>query len=120
LVSSAYPDTRRTATRFADGAYCGCNLFAFLTPRARTAADFWRRVEAQRKHPLRVIKVLGWMTVIRYLLGQLTLDDALRRVSQRLGFRAGAVIMPFAEAAVDVDSNQDRELVEKIVAEKAH
>ena len=45
VVTKAYPQTRRTATRLADGAYCGCNLFAFLTPRARKAADFWRQVE---------------------------------------------------------------------------
>lgn len=116
-VCKAYPETRRTATRLADDAYCGCNLFAFLTPRARTAADFWRRVEAQRKKPLRVIQVLGWKTVIRFLMGRLTLADALHQISHRLGFKAGAVILPFAEAAVDVDSIDDRNLVEKIIAE---
>jgi len=117
-VAKAYPQTRRTATRLADGAYCGCNLFAFLTPRARLAADFWRQVESQRKKPLRVIQVLGWMAVLRYLMGRLSLEEALDRISRRLGFKAGAVIMPFAEAAVDVDSAGDLELVEKIVAEK--
>ena len=118
IVRKAYPQTRRTATKFADGAYCGCNLFAFLTPRARTAADFWRQVEAQRKSPLRVINALGWTAVIRFLLGRLTLADALKRISSRLGFKAGAVILPFAEAAIDVDTIDDRELVEKIVAQE--
>jgi CMP-N-acetylneuraminic acid synthetase len=117
-VAKAYPQTRRTATRLADGAYCGCNLFAFLTPRARLAADFWRQVESQRKNPLRVIRVLGWMAVLRYLIGRLSLTEALDRISHRLGFKAGAVIMPFAQAAIDVDSVKDWELVEKIVAEK--
>ena len=116
-VAKAYPQTRRTATRLADGAYCGCNLFAFLTPRARLAADFWRQVESQRKKPLRVIQVLGWMAVLRYLMGRLSLAEALDRISSRLGFKAGAVIMPFAEAAVDVDSVSDLELVEKIIAD---
>jgi GTP:adenosylcobinamide-phosphate guanylyltransferase len=117
-VAKAYPQTRRTATRLADGAYCGCNLFAFLTPRARQAADFWRQVESQRKNPLRVIRVLGWIAVLRYLIGRLSLTEALDRISHRLGFKAGAVIMPFAQAAVDVDSVGDLELVKKIVAEK--
>jgi GTP:adenosylcobinamide-phosphate guanylyltransferase len=117
-VKEAYPRTHRTATRLADGAYCGCNLFAFLTPRARIAADFWRQVEAQRKSPLRLIRVLGWTAVTRYLTGRLTLAEALNRVSGRLGFKAGAVIMPFPEAAIDVDSVSDRELVEQIVAER--
>lgn len=117
-VTLAYPQTRRTATRLADDTYCGCNLFAFLTPRARRAADFWRQVENQRKKPLRVIRILGWVAVFRYLMGRLSLDEALARISRRLGFKAGAVIMPFADAAVDVDSIGDWELVEKIVAEK--
>ena len=118
VVSKAYPQTRRTTTRLQDGSYCGCNLFAFLTPRARRAADFWRQVENQRKNPLRVIRVLGAMAVLRYLLGKLTLADALDRMSQRLGFRACAVDMPFAEAAIDVDSVADLELVEKIVSKR--
>jgi len=117
-VTKAHPQTRRTATRLQDGAYCGCNLFAFLTPSARLAADFWRQVESQRKKPLRVIRILGWVAVLRYLMGRLSLNEALDRISHRLGFKAGAVIMPFAEAAVDVDSVSDLELVEKIVAEK--
>ncbi|MBT8370195.1 MAG: nucleotidyltransferase family protein [Deltaproteobacteria bacterium] len=117
-VMKAHPETRRTATRLQDDAYCGCNLFAFMTPDARVAADFWRQVESERKKPLRMIQKLGWVPVLRYLLGILSLDDALKSISQRLGFKAGAVIMPFADAAVDVDSVSDWELVKKIVNEK--
>ena len=117
-VTKAYPRTQRTATRLQDGSYCGCNLFAFLTPRARRAADFWRQVETQRKKPLRVIRVLGVMAVLCYLLGKLSLADALERVSRRLGFKAGAVIIPFPEAAIDVDSVADWELVQEIVSNK--
>ena len=118
-VTAAYPQTRRTATRLEDGAYCGCNLFAFLTPRARRAADFWRRVEDQRKSPLRVIRVLGWSAVLRYILGRLSLNEALNRISHRLGFKAGAVVLPYPEAAVDVDSVSDLELVANIVSNRA-
>jgi len=117
-VTAAYPQTRRTATRLEDGAYCGCNLFAFLTPRARLAADFWRRVENQRKNPLRLIRVLGWSAVLRYLMGRLSLNEALKRMSHRLGFKAGAVVLPFPEAAVDVDSVNDLKLVENIVSNR--
>ena len=76
-VAAAYPESRRTVIKLKDGGYCGCNLFAFLTPRARIAADHWRRVEKQRKKTLRVIGTLGWMAVLRYLLGQLTLSEGL-------------------------------------------
>ena len=115
-VAAAYPETHRTAYRFKDGSYCSCNLFAFLTPRARQAPYFWRRVEQQRKNPLRVINELGWITVLRYLIGRLTLAEAVDRISQRLGFKAGIVIMPFPEAAIDVDSVSDWHLVQQIAA----
>lgn len=118
LIIKTFPDTLRTVTKLKDGGFCGCNLFAFLTPEARLAADFWREVENERKKPLRVIKVLGWMSVVRYLLGQLTLARALAGLSRRMNLRVGVVEMPFAEAAVDVDKVDDWHLVESILAKK--
>ena len=120
LISAAFPDTLRTVTKLKDGGFCGCNLFAFLTPRARLAADFWRQVENERKKPLRVVKVLGWSAVLRYLVGQLTLEYALSQLSRRMSLKVGAVEMPFAEAAVDVDKVDDWLLVESILAKRSH
>ena len=118
LISAAFPDTLRTVTKLKDGGFCGCNLFAFLTPRARLAADFWRQVESERKKPLRVVKVLGWSAVLRYLVGQLTLKYALAQLSHRMNLKVGVVEMPFAEAAVDVDKVDDWLLVESILAKR--
>lgn len=118
LIAGAVPGTRRTVTQLEDGGYCGCNLFAFLTPQSRKAAEFWQKVERERKKPLRIIKVMGWMAVIRYLLGRLSLEQALGGLSQRMGLRAGVVRMPFAEAAIDVDKVEDMLLVESILTER--
>ena len=115
-VIEAYPQTSRTAYRFKDGAYCSCNLFAFLTPQARAVPSFWRRVEQQRKNPLRVISILGWISVLRYLLRSLTLTEAMERISHRLGCRAGIAVMPYPEAAIDVDTAADLRLVQNIAA----
>jgi GTP:adenosylcobinamide-phosphate guanylyltransferase len=115
-VLATFPGTRRTILRLKGGGYCGCNLFAFLTPAGRGAARYWRRVEQERKRPLRLVAgALGWSALLDYALGRLTLEAALGRVSRRLGFRAGSVILPFPEAAVDVDSVEDLQLVRAIV-----
>jgi GTP:adenosylcobinamide-phosphate guanylyltransferase len=116
LVREAYPEMKKTVLHFSDGDYCGTNLFAFLTERGRRLADFWRRVESQRKSPLRIIRILGWGAVIRYLLGRLTLDNALELLSRRLDLRIGAVILEQADAAVDVDSIADHEIVQNKLA----
>lgn len=119
LVAAAFPGVRRTAMRLRDGGYCGCNLFAFLTPRGRAAALFWRRVETQRKRPWRVVSALGWMAVSRYLLGRLSLAEGLAGISRRMGLRVGAVLMPFPEAALDVDTVSDWMLAQAIVRDLA-
>lgn len=113
-VMAAYPETSRTAYRFKDGGYCSCNLFAFLSQRARAVPNFWCRVEEQRKSPLRVVSVLGWGTVFRYLLRSLTLAEAVDRISDRLGCKIGIVVMPYPEAAIDVDSAEDWLFVQQI------
>jgi GTP:adenosylcobinamide-phosphate guanylyltransferase len=115
LVESAFPEAKRTVLRFRDGAYCTCNLFVFMTPRARAAARFWRQVESRRKRPWRVMSLLGWAAVLRYLFGRLTLDSALKQVSRQMKLDVGVVLMPYAEAAVDVDSVSDLALAERIL-----
>lgn len=116
LTVAAYPGMRRTKTRFRGGAFCGCNLFAFLTDEGRAAADFWRRVEHQRKRPIKMLGELGWGVVLRYALGRLSLEQALGHASHAMGLKVGAVILPFPEAAVDVDSVADWRFAETIAA----
>ena len=89
-----------------------------MTPQGRKAADFWRKVENERKKPLRVIKIIGWTTVLRYLLGRLSLEQALNQLSKKMHLKVGVVRMPFHEAAVDVDKVEDLVLVESILANK--
>ena len=106
------PGIRKTVLRFSDGDFCGCNLLAFITPEGRRAAKFWRRIEQERKKPLVVIGLLGWWAVIRYRLGWLSLEEALTKLSKRLGLRMPPVILPYANAAIDVDSIADLVLVQ--------
>jgi CTP:molybdopterin cytidylyltransferase MocA len=119
LVREAYPSMKKTVLRFSDGEFCGCNLFAFLTPEGRRAASFWRKIEQERKKPRVVIGLLGWWVVLRYQLGVLPLEEALAKLSKRLGLRLRVVILPYANAAVDVDSIADLALVQGSFAKAA-
>ncbi|BCX81419.1 hypothetical protein MIT9_P0997 [Methylomarinovum caldicuralii] len=107
LVVRRFPGVRRTALRFADGPFCTCNLFAFLTPKGREFVHFWRRLEQQRKRPWRLIRELGAVTLVRYLLGRLTTAEVARQVEKKLGIRVRFVILEHPEAAVDIDTPED-------------
>jgi len=118
-VKSRFPETKRTAIKFNDGSYNGCNLYGFLNPRAHRVAKFWRQVEADRKKPLRMMKLMGWWTVVRYLLGGLSLDEGLQLISRKLEIRVRAVMLPFPQAAVDVDTVDDWHFVQSLIKKKA-
>lgn len=118
IVQAAYPETRRTYLRLRGEAWSGANLFAFRTPRARRAADFYVRAERFRKQPWRLVAAIGPSLLLRYALRRLDLDGALARGSSRLGARVRAVRMPQAEAAIDVDREGDLDLAERILRER--
>lgn len=118
VISAAYPDTRRTYWRFRDRAVSGCNLFYLGPDGAAKAVAFWRRLEQDRKRPWAMLRHLGWTTVLRFALGRLTLAEALRRMSARIGATVAVVELPFAEAAMDVDRPADLALAEAIIGQR--
>ncbi len=115
---AAYPDARRTWLRFRFDRYTGCNLFALLTTESRLVLDFWRRVEDDRKRPLRVIRAFGLFSLLAYMSGRLTLTQAMERASTRLGAEVRAIVLRSPEAAVDVDKTEDLALVEQILTDR--
>jgi len=80
--------------------------------------EFWSHVERERKHPLRLIRTLGGLVLIRYVLGCLSLSEALDRLGRRLDLQVKEVLLPFPEAAIDVDTPEDLALAEKILMER--
>jgi len=111
VIRTSYPSTTRTYLRFRDGGYSGANLFAFRTERARRAAEFWKSAEDFRKHPLRLARAFGPKALLLFALRRLSFEAALDRASDSIGCRIRSVLLPFAEAAIDVDRPSDLALV---------
>jgi GTP:adenosylcobinamide-phosphate guanylyltransferase len=118
VIRERFPDAIRTYLRFADEQYSGANLFAFQTPRARKAVTFWAQAESYRKRPWRLVAAFGPRALWLFLRRRLDLAAAFAEVSRVLGVRAIPIVMPQAEAAVDVDKIEDLELVNRILAER--
>jgi len=119
LLSSRYPETRRTYVRLRGEAWTGANLFCFRTDRAARVARFWLRVEHQRKRPWRLVSAFGPGLLLRFALRSLDLDAALAGASRRMGALVCALRLPFPEAGIDVDRPADLALAEKILAAAA-
>jgi hypothetical protein len=115
-ILGRYPGAARTFLAFGRDRVSGCNLYGLLTPRALSAIEMWGCLDQVRKRPWRIAQAFGTLALLRYAVGFLDLESAFAVASKRLGLRASPVLMPFAEAAIDVDKPADRELVEAILA----
>jgi GTP:adenosylcobinamide-phosphate guanylyltransferase len=112
LVRAAFPSVKRTRLPFRDGAYCGCNLYAFLSPAAQRAPAAWMQVEQHRKRPWRMVGALGFATTMRFLLRRLTVEAVTHLASDRMGVRVQAVVLSHPEAGFDVDTSAQLEAAE--------
>jgi CTP:molybdopterin cytidylyltransferase MocA len=117
-VKQQFPHNRRTRYRFRDRSICGTNLFVLASSKADVVVDFWRRIEQQRKRPWRIVSMLGWLSLTRYLVGRLAIKDAFAALSERLGTSIAPRMLDDPNSAVDVDSEADLALVEQIMAER--
>ncbi|HEX8062527.1 MAG TPA: NTP transferase domain-containing protein [Allosphingosinicella sp.] len=118
IVETAHPDTKRTWLKAANGHFSGANLFALLTPASARGTEFWARAEKDRKRTLKLLSFLGLGIFLRAVTRTISLEAAAERAGRKAGFRLKAVLLPFAEAAIDVDKQSDLDLAERILAKR--
>jgi GTP:adenosylcobinamide-phosphate guanylyltransferase len=114
-VMAHFPGSRRTRYRLADGDLCGANVFAFDKSAMQQVLALWRRAQQQRKKPWKMVSLLGWGTLVRYLAGQLDRASLLAALSERLGVNIDIVVLNDGRAGVDVDSAADLALVRQVL-----
>ena len=118
-VSATFPGVHRTHYRFRDGGYCGCNLYALLSPSGLQAPRVWMRVEQHRKRPWRIVAALGPWLLLRFLRGRVALADITPFTQRRLGLRAVAVRLSDPAAGFDVDTYAQLQAAEAFLARRA-
>ncbi|MBP2643920.1 MAG: cofC [Firmicutes bacterium] len=106
-----YPGVRRTYVRLKEGVYTGGNLFLINPAIVDVCAGMADKIIANRKHPLRLCRMLGWSFVARFLLGTLRLAEVEARVADLLGITGAVIQSPYPELGIDVDKPSDLELV---------
>ncbi len=116
VVKAAYPQSKRTVLKFADGEYCGSNLFLIRSDRGLELLKFWRQIAEYRKRPWKMAREIGLSVLLAYLTGRLTIGQTLHAIGERAGCRVGYVEVLAARAAVDVDSIADHALAEEILS----
>ncbi|MFC4347622.1 NTP transferase domain-containing protein [Kordiimonas lipolytica] len=117
-LDAEHPGSKRTYLPFRETQLSGANLFAFTNKGALPVLDFWRQIEMKRKKPWQLFKAFGYRNLLGLLFKRYTVDEAFARASTVLGVEASAVRLPFAEAAIDVDTPKDYHQVTQILQDR--
>jgi len=115
VIQPAYPDVKRTYLNFSDRSVSGCNLFYVANAKGLAAIRFWSRAQYYRKRPLKLAAQFGLAVFWRYFTGRLSLDGAFIFAAKTMKITTAPILLPFAEAAIDVDKPADKQLVEQIL-----
>lgn len=119
-IEASYPGMRRTYLEMGGEAYSSCNLFLIRTAQGFEAIRFWLSMERDRKRPFALARRIGPGLLLRFLFRRFTsLEGVFAYGSRRIGVRLKPVVLPFADAAIDVDKPSDLAVVEAILAARA-
>jgi GTP:adenosylcobinamide-phosphate guanylyltransferase len=111
VMEKRYPHSNRTYTKLKGMEVCGADINISHVRMATEHLDMWESLLGARKSPLKQASKLGLGLLLALFTRQLTMEEAVRRVSERIGIKGRAIIWPYAEAAMDVDKPHQLELL---------
>lgn len=111
VMEKRFPNSRRTYTHLKDMDVCGADINMSHVRMATEHLDMWEQLIGNRKSPLKQARIIGLGTLLALFTRRLTLEDAIRRVCERIGIQGRAIVWPYAEACMDVDKPHQLELL---------
>lgn len=118
-MEACFPDSKRTFVPFKGGRYSGGDIYlADITAPDKADLDLFRSLTNSRKNYLGQARLLGLRFIIRFLLRQATLEDALQRARKVLNFDARVVPTSFAELGMDLDKPHQYELIKSVLEKR--
>jgi GTP:adenosylcobinamide-phosphate guanylyltransferase len=111
VMEARFPDSKRTYTHLKDMDVCGADINLTHVRMATEHLDMWESLIGSRKSPLKQASLIGLGTLLALFTRRLTLEDAVRRVCERLGVNGRAIVWPHAEPCMDVDKPSQLDLL---------
>ncbi|HIP96895.1 MAG TPA: hypothetical protein EYH32_06735 [Anaerolineae bacterium] len=111
VMEKRFPGSGRSFRTLRDGSFAGGDLYMVSREAVAANLEFVRGLLASRKNIWGMIRLLGFVTLLRFATRRLTLAQAEQRASKILGYPGRVVIAPYAELAMDVDKPHQLDLV---------
>jgi GTP:adenosylcobinamide-phosphate guanylyltransferase len=118
VMEARFPDSKRTYTHLKDMDVCGADINMTHVRMATEHLDMWESLIGSRKSPLKQAGIIGLGTLLALFARRLTLDDAVKRVCDRIGIKGRAIQWPYAEPCMDIDKPHQLELLRADLADQ--
>lgn len=118
VMETRFPDSKRTYTHLKDMDVCGADMNLTHVRMATEHLDMWESLIGSRKSPLKQASIIGLGTLLALFMRRLTLEDAIKRVCDRIGIKGRAIIWQHAEPCMDVDKPHQLELLREDLAKQ--
>ena len=110
-MEARFPGSKRTYTPLKDMEVCGGDMNVARTAIVNQNSEFWNKLIEARKNPAAQASMIGLDIIFKFIFRQLTIDDVIKRVADKLGLKGRAIVCPYPEIGMDVDKPHQLELI---------
>jgi len=118
-MEARFPSSKRTYTPLKDMQVCGGDLNMARASVVFQNPEFWNRLIETRKNPAAQAAMLGPGIIFKFIFQELTIDDVVKRVADKLSLKGRALICPYPEIGMDVDKPHQLEIMRADLAKQA-
>jgi hypothetical protein len=108
-----FPGARRSYFKLKEGRFAGGDMNMFRTSLVGHYHPGWDAIVGARKNVLKQASLIGFGTLLRFAVGQLSIDGALQAARRALEINGRVLLCPYAETGMDVDKPHQYELVKR-------
>jgi hypothetical protein len=110
-MEKRFPTSKRTYTPLKDMQVCGGDMNMARASIVNQNSEFWSKLIEARKSPPAQAAMIGIDIIFKFIFRQLTIDDVIKRVADKLGLKGRAIVCPFPEIGMDVDKPHQLEIM---------
>lgn len=118
-IEAAHSGGKGRYYEFRGGGYSNCNLFWLGDAVGLAAANTFRDGGQFLKVAGRMHRAFGLLNVLLFRAKLLTLNQAMRSISKRIGANVQALVLNDGRLAIDVDDQRSKEMVEELLRSAA-